>query len=78
MVYHVVFESDKHVIYGLFDASAVNQRSLRERGDELTLMVLSKKFSEGLGLTLPFAMLSRVDAMLSYVSWTLYPSGPTS
>jgi hypothetical protein len=77
MVYHVIFENDKPVIYRLFDASTMRQRSNRN-ADKLTLIVLSKKFSECLGLTLPFAMLSRVDAILGYVSWILGPSGSMS
>lgn len=41
--------------------------------NEVTLAVLSKKFSECLALTVPFTILSRVDTTLEYVSWILDP-----
>lgn len=77
MVHHVIFKHDEAIIYGLFHALAMRQRS-DEDADRLTLTVLSKKFSECLALALPFAMLSRVNTMLRCVSWIFDPCGSTS
>lgn len=77
MVHHIIFKSNKPVVYGLFDASTVRQGKC-EKENALTLTVLSKKFSECLALTEPFRMLSRVDATLEYVSWILDPYCSTS
>ena len=44
------------------------QEASHGEANVLTLTVLSKKFSEYFALTVPFAMLSRVDTTLEYVS----------
>ena len=77
VVHHVIFKSNKPIVYGLFDASTVRQGKCGKE-NALTLTVLSKKFSECLALTEPFRMLSRVDTTLEYVSWILDPYGSTS
>lgn len=77
MVDHILFKYDKPVVYRLFCAYKVRQRN-REKTNALTLTVLSNKFSECLGLRVPFTMLSRVDVMLGYVGWILVPYGSTS
>ena len=77
MVHHIIFKNDESIVYGLFDA-LVMRRESHGKVYGLTLTVLSKKFSECLALTVPLTMLSRVDTMLEYVSWTLDPYGSTS
>ena len=64
VIHHVIFKSNKPVVYRLFDASTMKQGSWGKTNNVLTLTVLSKKFSECLGLIVPFRMLSRVDTIL--------------
>jgi hypothetical protein len=77
MVYHVIFESNEHIVDRLFGVLTIREGS-NGKASVLTLTVLSKKFSEYFALTVPFAMLSRVDAILEYVSLILDPYGSTS
>ena len=72
MVHHVIFNNSESIVYRLFGTSAMGRVS-HEKENELTLAVLSKKFSECLALTVPFTILSRVDTTLEYVSWILDP-----
>ena len=71
MVHHVIFNNSESIVYRLFGTSAMGRVSHEE--NEVTLAVLSKKFSECLALTVPFTILSRVDTTLEYVSWILDP-----
>ena len=77
MIHHVIFEGNEPIIYGLFGVPEVREGNYR-KVNALTLTVLSKKFSECLALAFPFAMCSRVDAILWCVRWILDPFGSTS